>query len=117
MLIFVGPIFVLHQTFRLSLRAFLWSKEQVARFLGRRPPYDALRLELSGTLPEEPTSSFLSFWRTPSPDFLSVLALLRWAREDACLRAVVITLSDLDVGWARLQELRRALVALRQAGK
>jgi len=46
-----------------------------------------------------------------------VLALLRWAREDARLRAVVITLSDLDVGWARLQELRRALVALRQAGK
>ena len=46
-----------------------------------------------------------------------MLALLRWAREDAWLRAVVITLTDLDAGWARLQELRRAIVALRQAGK
>jgi protease-4 len=48
---------------------------------------------------------------------LSVLSLLRWAREDARLRAVTIALVDLDAGWARLQELRRSLQALRQAGK
>ncbi len=106
-----------YQISRSVFRTFLWGKEHLAQLFGWRPPYNALRLELSGALPEEPTSSFLSFWRTPSPDFLSVLALLRWAREDAHLRAVVITLTDLDAGWARLQELRRALAALRQAGK
>jgi protease-4 len=108
---------VLRFIFRSSLRAWLWSKEHVARLCGRRPHYDALRIEISGALPEEPTPTFFSFWRAPSPDFLSVLALLRWAREDAQLRAVVITLTDLDAGWARLQELRRSLAALRQAGK
>jgi protease-4 len=59
----------------------------------------------------------LAFWKPQEPDLLSILTLLRWAREDERLRAVMISLADLDAGWARLQEVRRALLALRQAGK
>jgi len=108
---------VLQRTFRFSARSFLWGKERIARLCGRRPPYNALHLELSGAFPEELSPSLSAFWRTPDPDFLSVLSMLRWAREDARLRAVTITLVDLDAGWARIQELRRSLLALRQAGK
>lgn len=110
-------ILVLYRPFRFALCAFFGVKERLARLCGRRPPYDALRLELSGALPEEPHSSLASFWRAPEPDFLSILSLLRWAREDARLRAIVITVHDLEAGWARLQELRRSLLTLRQAGK
>lgn len=108
---------MLQQTFRFALRSFLWGKECLAHLCGRRPPYTALQLELSGALPEESAPSLTAFWRTPDPDFLSVLSMLRWAREDARLRAVTVALVDLDAGWARIQELRRALLALRQAGK
>lgn len=108
---------MLHQIFRFSTRSFLWGKERLARLTGRRPPYDVLRLEISGSLPEESAPSLAAFWRVPDPDFFSVLSLLRWAREDPRLQAVCLSLTDIDSGWARLQELRRALLALRQAGK
>ncbi|HXG20052.1 MAG TPA: signal peptide peptidase SppA [Methylomirabilota bacterium] len=108
---------MLSQIFRFGIRTFLLSKEHLARLAGRRPSYDALRLEVSGSLPEEAASSLWAFWKPQEPDLLSVLTLLRWAREDDRLRAVMISLADLDAGWARLQELRRALLALRQAGK
>lgn len=108
---------MLQRTLRFGARSFLWGKERFARLCGRRPPYNALHLELRGSLPEESTPSLTAFWRTPDPDFLSVLSLLRWAREDVRLRAVTIALVDLDAGWARLQELRRSFLALRQAGK
>lgn len=108
---------MLQYAIRLGFRTFLWGRERLARLCGRRPPYDALRFELSGALPEESTPSLTAFWRTPDPDFLSVLSLLRWAREDTQLRVVEISLVDVDAGWARLQELRQAFLALRQAGK
>lgn len=108
---------MLQRTLRFGVRSWLAGKECLARLCGRRPPYNALHLELSGALPEESAPSLTAFWRTPDPDFLSVLSLLRWAREDERLRAVTITLVDLEAGWARLQELRRSLQALRQTGK
>ncbi|TMA61467.1 MAG: signal peptide peptidase SppA [Deltaproteobacteria bacterium] len=79
--------------------------------------YNTLRLDLSGSLPEEGPSLLATLWRAPGMDFLTLISLLRWAREDERIRAVVLTVADLDVGWARLQSLRRSLLALRQAGK
>jgi len=108
---------VLQRIFRFGARSFFSGKERLARLFGRRPHYDTLQLELSGALPEEITPSLTAFWRMPDPDFLSVLSILRLAREDTRLRAVLISLVDLDAGWARIQELRRSLLGLRQAGK
>ncbi|HEV8713484.1 MAG TPA: signal peptide peptidase SppA [Candidatus Binatia bacterium] len=76
-----------------------------------------MQLDLSGALPEEPRSSLAALWRAPELDFLSLTSLLRWAREDDNLQAVFLTIADLDAGWARLQSVRRSLLALRQAGK
>jgi protease IV len=109
---------VLHNLLRLFLRAFLWGSEVIARLCGRRGAYNTLHLDLSGSLPEEQGSSLAALWRrTPELDFLTLTSLLRWAREDKNLQAVLLTIADLEAGWARLQGVRRSLLALRQAGK
>jgi protease-4 len=108
---------VLQHFTRLILRIFFWSSELLARLFGRRRTYNTLRLDLSGSLPEESGTSLAALWRGQESDFLSLTSLLRWARDDERLRAIVISIADLDAGWARLQGVRRALLALRQAGK
>jgi protease-4 len=50
-------------------------------------------------------------------DFVDLLTLLRAARSDPCLQGVFIRCSHLRAGWAQIQELRRCLVGLRDAGK
>jgi protease IV len=99
------------------LRTFFWGSEFLARICGRRGAYNTLRLDLSGSLPEETGSSLTALWRAPEIDFLTLTSLLRWAREDERLQAVLLTVADLEAGWARLQGLRRSLLALQQAGK
>ena len=108
---------MLHRFIRLLLRIFFWGNELIARLRGRRRAYNTLQLELSGALPEEAGGSLSALWREPELDFLSLTTLLRWAREDHSLQAVLLTVADLDAGWARLQGIRRLLLALRQAGK
>ncbi|MBI3301066.1 MAG: signal peptide peptidase SppA [Deltaproteobacteria bacterium] len=108
---------MLQRLIRSILRVVLWGMDLLARACGRRGAYNTLRLDLSGSLPEEGVSSLAVLWRAPGMDFLTLTSLLRWAREDEHLKAVVVTLADLDAGWARLQGLRRSLLALRQAGK
>jgi protease-4 len=102
---------------RAILRGLFWAREFVARLCGRRQPYNVLRLDLSGSLSEDNSPSLAALWRGAELDLLSLISLLRWVREDAQLRAVVLTVADLDVGWGRLQEVRRALLAVRRAGK
>ena len=108
---------MLHRFIRLLLRTFFWGSELIARVCGRREAYNTLHLDLSGALSEEQGGSLTALWRTPDLDFLTLTTLLRWAREDNSLQAVLLTVADLDAGWARLQGVRRSLLALRQAGK
>jgi protease IV len=108
---------VLQRFIRVLLRVFFWGSEILARVCGRRGAYNTLRLDLSGSLPEETGSSLTALWRAPEIDFLTLTSLLRWAREDERLQAVLLTVADLEAGWARLQGLRRSLLALQQAGK
>ncbi len=105
---------------RLTRSAFLAGlrgKDLVTRLLGRQPEYNTLRVSLHGALPEGARLSLASLWRGAGFDFLTCMTLLRWAREDDQIQAVVLTIADLDVGWARLQSLRRSLLALRAANK
>lgn len=103
---------------RLIAAAFLRASEWVLARFGRRQPYGVLVLELSGDLAEEGGEQRLfGLLRRQTGDYLSVITLLRWARDDARLRGVHIRCDDLQASWARLQGLRRSLERLRAAGK
>ncbi len=86
--------------------------------LGRTPEYDILSLQISGELSEDGQDSPIPPWlKRPPTDYLSLIGLLRWAREDDRLRGVLIRCGHIDASWARIQGLRRSLQALRSAGK
>lgn len=78
-----------------------------------------LLLNLDGDLPEAaPIEVPLPFFEQQSPvtvrDFWSSL---RFAATDKRIKAVVIRPRGLNVGWAKLQELRDDLVAFKKSGK
>lgn len=105
---------------RLTRSAFLAGlrgKDLVTRTFRRQPKYNTLGLPLHGTLPEGAQLSLASLWHGGGFDFLTCTTLLRWACNDNHIQAVVLTIADLDIGWARLQSLRRSLLALRAAKK
>ncbi len=92
--------------------------EFVLAVAGRRRPYGVLSIGLRGDLAEEGGERrILGFVRRSTTDYLSLISLLRWAREDARLAAVFISCDDVRASWARLQGLRRAVQRLREAGK
>ncbi len=92
--------------------------EALLRAVGRRRPYAILKLDLTGHVPEEPIEQRLFALPQRSPgDHFSLTTLLRWARDDPQLRAVLVRCGELRAGWAKIQELRRGLVGLRDAGK
>lgn len=92
--------------------------ESVLRLLGRRKPYGVLRLHLSGDIQEQ-LAEGLTFKpsRSGGHDFVELITLLRCAREDPSLRGVFVRCSNLRAGWAQIQEIRRCLFGLREAGK
>ena len=103
---------------RYGLLAYLNLSEALMRSLGRRTAYGVLTLDIAGDLPEEPVEyRLLGLSQHAREDYFDVLALLRWAREDPQLRGVLVRCGSLRIGWAKVQELRRSLTALRDAGK
>src|SRR6202158_95798 len=96
-----------------------WSASEAAvRGRGRRPPYAILKLDLSGELSEEPAEyRLLGLPQRARDDYFNLLAILRWAREGQELRGVFVRCGHLRAGWAKVQEIRRSLAALRAAGK
>lgn len=102
---------------RSALLAGLRGKDLVTRIFSRPPEYNTLCVSLHGPLPEGAPLSLMSLWQRGGFDFLTCTTLLRWARDDQQIQAVVLTIADLDLGWARLQSLRRSLLALRAANK
>src|SRR3990167_1695983 len=94
---------------RYGLLAYLNLSEALLRSLRRRPPYGVLTLDIAGDLPEEPVEyRLVGLAQRSREDYFDLLALLRWAREDAQLRGVLIRCGTLRSGWAKVQELRRS---------
>jgi protease-4 len=60
-------------------------------------------------------SSFFS--RKAKTSLHDVVELLRRAANDRSIAALSLTLEPLESGWARLSDIRRALLAFRQSGK
>lgn len=84
----------------------------------RRRRYNLLRLELSGPLAaHEDGGGVKGLFGLGGADFPTLVAVLRWAREDPRLEVVSLTIHRLSAGWALVEELRRSLLALRERGK
>jgi protease-4 len=107
------------RTVRRSVAAsFIRVSEWLLARFGRRKPYGVLTLELSGDLAEDGSDNrILGLLRRRTSDYLDIITLLRWARDDARLAGVLIRCDDVQASWARLQGLRRSLERLRAAGK
>jgi len=109
---------MLRRAWRHGLAASSYTLDALMCAFGRRPPYGILTLDVCGELAEELVEPrLLGILQPRRDDFFSLVVLLRWAREDPNLRAVLVRCDDLRIGWARIQEIRRSLVALRRAGK
>jgi protease-4 len=93
------------------------------RFGTDRPPVVAdgttLVLHLEGELPEQPQVSLpIPFLEDQQPmTMLETWQLLRKAAVDSRIKALVLEPRELNVGWAKLEELRGSIVAFKKTGK
>ena len=89
--------------------------------LGRGPDIEAgstLLVELSGEYGEAVEAPLLMrLVGEPQRPFLGLLSRLRLAERDERIAAVLLRVRDLEIGWAKAQELRDAIAALGRAGK
>jgi len=93
------------------IAAALWSAR------ARVPEQAVLVLELGGELDEAPPRDLLGQLQARGPALPSLLLLLDMAVADARVKAVLVHVRPLAVGYARIQELRDALGRVRGAGK
>lgn len=106
------------QARRYAALAYYDTTEAVLRLLGRRGPYGLIHVVLSGDLPEQAVEYRLpGLPQREHTDYFALLSQLRAAREDAALRGVFVRCESLSIGWAKVQELRRAVLELRSSGK
>jgi protease-4 len=73
-------------------------------------------IRLSGDLDETPTAADPLFGNS-SESFKTKLDRLAKAKGDANVKAIVLQLDDLKVGWGKLDELRKAIGDVRASGK
>lgn len=71
---------------------------------------------LDGPIPEAPPE-FQLFQLEPRKTLHELIDRFRRARKDDSVKAVVLTIDQPQIGWAQLQELRRAIADLRSADK
>ena len=76
-----------------------------------------LALELSGELPEEPASGLAGLFETRPPSLRSVVEAIDRSAKDPAVKGLVLRVGSLDAGWARVGELRDALLRFRRSGK
>ncbi len=72
---------------------------------------------LSSVMMEKPPEIAFGFDIEPRGTLHDLLRRLGKAGKDPSVKAVVLTFDDPSIGWAQMQELRNALLALRKANK
>jgi protease-4 len=81
-------------------------------------PGSALAIELSGEYIEAAEPPLLArLLGDGRSSFIALLSELRKAERDDRLAAVVLRVRDLEIGWAKAQELRAAIQGLRARGR
>ncbi len=74
------------------------------------------QIRLSGDMDETPTAADPLFGNS-SESFKTKLERLAKAKADANVKAVVLKIDDLKIGWGKLDELRKAIADVRSSGK
>ncbi len=82
----------------------------------RIPENSVLILELGGRLEEAPPLDTLQRLSARGPALPTLLLQLEKAAADARITAVLLHIRALDIGYARIQELRDAIMRVRRAG-
>jgi protease-4 len=76
-----------------------------------------LALDVSGDMPEEPSSGVSGLFENRVPSIRALVEAVDRAGRDPAVKGLLLRVGTLDVGWARVQELRDALVRFRRSGK
>ena len=77
-----------------------------------------LAVDLEGNIPEQPASDLGSFFESRPPSLRALIESFDRAASDPGVAAVVVRVGMLpDAGWAKVQELRGAILRFRRSGK
>jgi protease IV len=76
-----------------------------------------LALDVWGEVPEEPAGGLGAFFESRPPSLRSLVDAVDRAGRDPSVRGLVLRVGPVDTGWARVQDLRDALVRFRRTGK
>jgi len=76
-----------------------------------------LALDVGGEVAEEPAGGLGALFESRPPSLRSLVEAVDRAAKDPSVRGLVLRVGPLDVGWARVQDLREALVRFGRAGK
>ena len=77
-----------------------------------------LLIEIAGEVPETvPYNPLWGFFEPPPITLLDKVMLLRKARVDKKVKAVVVAIRDNSLGFGKVEELRQAILSYRKSGK
>jgi protease-4 len=76
-----------------------------------------LAIDLSGALPERPAPGWGGLLGEAQPSLRGLVESVERAARDSQVKGLVLRVGPLDAGWARVQELRDAVVRFRETGK
>lgn len=81
-------------------------------------PGSVVLLDLEGTYGEESSNDVLArAFGQPAMSLLDLLLLIRDAGEDPRVTGLVVRVRPLEIGWAKAEEIRAALLGFRESGK
>jgi protease-4 len=72
---------------------------------------------VDGDIPEEPSSGLGGFFESHPPSVRALVEAVDRGAKDPDVKGLVLRVGAVDTGWARLQELRDALLRFRRSGK
>jgi protease-4 len=76
-----------------------------------------LAIDISGELPEGPPPNFGGFFETRPPSIRGLVEAVDRAARDRRVKGLLLRVGSVEAGWARVQELRDALLRFKSTGK
>ena len=76
-----------------------------------------LAIDLAGDMPEGPPPSMGGFFESRPPSIRGLVEASTARRATGRVKGLLLRVSSVGAGWARVQELRDALVRFRKSGK